>query len=181
MRSRLNRERWGTRHKGGGRPSGEKKEMEAGGEEKGFLGYSGISYRLPAAASRGKSSMGGRGRRARGFVRQENLVCCLGDDDGRRRRGGTDRVWRLPAGLGWAGATLGALVLVLCFEVQRGWCAGVGAPCHFHFQPWTAHWRLRELSCMRLVWRNLHASRQWDMRLEFECRDRYANLTHEMK
>ena len=34
---------------------GEKKEMEAGGEEeKGFLGYSGISYRLPAAASRGK-------------------------------------------------------------------------------------------------------------------------------
>ena len=33
------------------------------GEEKGFLGYSGISYRLPAAASRGKIVYG-RARQA---------------------------------------------------------------------------------------------------------------------
>lgn len=66
MRSRLNRERWGTRHKGGRRPSGEgerkKKEMETGGrgEKKGFLGYNGISYRLPAAASGGTVYGGAR-------------------------------------------------------------------------------------------------------------------------
>jgi hypothetical protein len=145
---------------------GEKRNGSWGEKRRVFLVTAGLATDYQQQLRGGKSSMGGRGRRARGFVRQENLVCCLGDDDGRRRRGGTDRVWRLPAGLGWlgwAGATLGALVLVLCFEVQRGWCAGVGAPCHSHFQPW----RLRELSCMRLVWRNLHnTSRQWDVRLE---------------
>ena len=123
---------------------GEKRNGSWGEEEKGFLGYSGISYRLPAAASKGKSSMAARGRRARCFVRQENLVCCLGDDDGRRRRDG----W-LPAGLGRLRGRL-CLSSALRWVVRWRW-----RPLPLPLSALDDALEIAELSCMRLVWRNL--------------------------